>query len=107
MLQATVAPPTGTPPWVTRMTRGAGNGALIVPAWLLPETIVMTRGGAVAVAVKVTEAPGTAAVTWVVGPVGVSVLLVWPLVSVTDVGAARVPLPEVRLQVAVGAPTGE
>ncbi len=56
---------------------------------------------------KVTEGPpGTEAVTPVVGPVGVSVLLASPLALVTDVEVARTPLPDVTVQVTVTCAAG-
>src|SRR5260370_1877181 len=105
MVQVTVWPETGTPFCVTLTTREAGSGVPIVPVWLLPVTMVMTSGPGFAASEKVTEAPpGTDAVTWLVGAVGVSVLLAWPLALFAEVGPATVPPPPVHLPVPFAAP---
>src|SRR5260370_36902732 len=106
MVQVTVWPETGTPFCVTLTTREAGSGVPIVPVWLLPVTMVMTSGPGFAASEKVTDAPpGIDAVTWLVGAVGVSVLLAWPLAPVDEAGAASVPPAAVHVTVTFGAAT--
>src|SRR5262245_54026063 len=66
----------------------------------------MVAAGSPAVAVKVTEAPGIEAVTAMLGPVGVRLLLARPLASVTAVPAPSEPLPDETVQVTVWPATG-
>ena len=112
-VQVTVTSGTATPPCVTLTTNGA-KGVPIVPVWLLPETMVMTKGGGFADSVKVAEAlkPGAEieAVTATLGEVGVNVLLAWPKELeeglVTEVVVPSMPVPEVTVQVTVTPETG-